>query len=338
MTRGFDGIIQIFCTFPSAMPNPRDVLTPESLSMLRVIAATGSFAAAARSLGLVPSALTYRVRQMEDALDVLLFDRRSRQAQPTEAGQALLQEADRLLQDMDAVAHRVKRVATGWEPELTIVSDGVIHRPTLLDLVESFYSQQPPTRIKLVEGILSGTLETLTSGRADLAIGVSVQSHNSHSLQTRDLGDMTFCFVVAHHHPLARTTVPIDDETLLAHRMIVVADSGLREAASVGLLGGQDTLTVDSMPAKIEAQVRGLGCGFLPEPMAAPYIEAGLLLVKAVTRPTRTIRLRYAWTPSAHTQPGRAMQWWLEQLESPTTRHALLAHSTPLPRGKVDAV
>src|SRR5690606_634375 len=96
-----------------------------------VIADTGSFAAAARQLRLVPSALTYRVRQMEEALDVLLFDRSARQAQPTEAGQALLSEGIRLLQDIDAVAHRVRRVATGWEPELTIVADGVISQATL---------------------------------------------------------------------------------------------------------------------------------------------------------------------------------------------------------------
>ena len=72
------------------MQNARDVLTPDSLTMLQVIAEAGSFAAAARQLGLVPSALTYRVRQIEDALDVLLFDRSARQARPTEAGAELL--------------------------------------------------------------------------------------------------------------------------------------------------------------------------------------------------------------------------------------------------------
>jgi DNA-binding transcriptional LysR family regulator len=66
--------------------------------MMDTIARTGSFAAAARELGKVPSALTYSVRQLEDALDVLLFDRRSRQAQLTAAGQELLQEGRRLLQ------------------------------------------------------------------------------------------------------------------------------------------------------------------------------------------------------------------------------------------------
>ena len=84
------------------MPHAYDVLTPDSLAMLQVISETGSFAAAARHLGLVPSALTYRVRQIEDALDVLLFDRTARQARPTEAGAELLREGVRLLREIDA--------------------------------------------------------------------------------------------------------------------------------------------------------------------------------------------------------------------------------------------
>ena len=65
-----------------------DVLTPDALRMLGSIEEQGSMAAAARALGLVPSALSYRVRQLEQALDVLLFDRSSRQARLTEAGLA----------------------------------------------------------------------------------------------------------------------------------------------------------------------------------------------------------------------------------------------------------
>src|ERR1051325_6551399 len=102
----------------------RNVLTPESLAMMDVIARTGSFAAAARELGKVPSSLTYSVRQLEEALDVLLFDRRSRQARLTAAGQERLDEGRRLLEQVDAVANRVQRVATGWEAQLSIAVDG----------------------------------------------------------------------------------------------------------------------------------------------------------------------------------------------------------------------
>ena len=57
---------------------------------------------------------------------MLLFDRSSRQARLTEAGAELLREGARLLQEIDAVANRVKRVATGWEPQFTVAVDSVI--------------------------------------------------------------------------------------------------------------------------------------------------------------------------------------------------------------------
>src|SRR5664279_3118270 len=139
-----------------SMQTARDVLTPDALAMLQTIAATGSFAAAARGLGLVPSTLTYRVRQIEDALDVLLFDRSSRQARLTEAGAELLREGARLLAEIDAVANRVKRVATGWEPQLTVAVDSIIDHAMVMELCEAFFAQDPPTRVKLRDEALSG--------------------------------------------------------------------------------------------------------------------------------------------------------------------------------------
>jgi DNA-binding transcriptional LysR family regulator len=147
--------------------------------MLQTIAQTGSFAAAARAAGMVPSALTYRVRQIEDALDVLLFDRSARQARLTAAGQELLHEGARLLEDIDAVANRVKRVATGWEPQFTIAVDSIIAKATVMELCEHFLVQNPPTRIRLRDETLSGTLEALTSGQADLALGVADLMQNT---------------------------------------------------------------------------------------------------------------------------------------------------------------
>ena len=118
------------------MPERRRALTPDALEMMDTIARTGSFAAAARELGKVPSALTYSVRQLEESLDVLLFDRSSRQAQLTAAGEELLREGRRLLQQIDAVAHRVQRVATGWEPSLTIAVDNILAPRAVFDLIE----------------------------------------------------------------------------------------------------------------------------------------------------------------------------------------------------------
>ena len=136
---------------------PRSPLTPEALETLERVARTGSFAGAAREMGKVPSALTYSMRALEDALDVLLFDRSSRQARLTPAGEELLREGRRLLRDLDALANRVKRVATGWESAFTVAVDGIIAMPALLSLTEAFYALRPPTRLTLREEILSGT-------------------------------------------------------------------------------------------------------------------------------------------------------------------------------------
>jgi molybdenum-dependent DNA-binding transcriptional regulator ModE len=72
--------IELFSRHHSIILNTTDLLNPEAIRMIAAIAEHGSMAKAARSLDLVPSSLTYRVRQIEDALDVLLFDRSSRQA------------------------------------------------------------------------------------------------------------------------------------------------------------------------------------------------------------------------------------------------------------------
>jgi len=307
------------------MQNARDVLTPEALSMLQAIAAAGSFAAAARAMGMVPSALTYRVRQIEDALDVLLYDRSSRQAVLTEAGAELLREGARLLHDMEAVANRVKRVATGWEPQFTIAVDTIISKSTIMELCDAFFAQSPPTRIRLRDETLSGTLEALTSGQADLAIGTTHDANTAADVHTKPLGHVSFVYAVAPHHPLANAPEPLSDATIQQHRAVAVADSVLRGSAmTFGLLSGQDVFTVGSMQAKLDAQLRGLAGGNLPRCMADPYIETGRLVVKRTERGPRQVSIHYAWRGGKASTRGRALQWWLQQLESPTTRAALL--------------
>ena len=312
------------------MTDPHLVLTPEAPVMLDAIARTGSFAAAARELGKVPSALTYNVRQLEEALDVLLFDRSSRQARFTAAGSELLSEGRRLLAQAQAVARRVKRIATGWETQLSIAVDGVLSQVTMFELCEAFYAGQSEagcaTRLRLRSEVLAGTWEALLSGQADLAIGVGL-----HAAAPAEVA-------IEPHHPLAAHIEPLSDAELVQHRAVAVPDSAQRfSPLTVNLLPGQDVLTVASTHAKIEAQLRCMGCGFIPEPMARPHIEAGLLVVRQVQRPQQAARLGYAWRcetgPKGRRKPsGMALTWWLEQLKRPATRKALLErHAQPRP-------
>lgn len=306
-------------------PTPRDVLTPDALAMLQTIARSGSFAAAARASHMVPSALSYRVRQMEEALDVLLFDRSSRQARLTEAGGELLREGARLLADIDAIANRVRRVATGWEPQFTIAVDSIIRQSTVMELCADFFALNPPTRLRLRAETLSGTFAALGSGQADLALGVVLDAASTAGLQHEPLGSMSFVFALAPHHALAKAAEPLSDQIIRQHRAVAVADT-IRHGGglSIGLLAGQDVFTVTDLLAKLDAQIRGLGIGFLPKSLAQPYIDSGRLVAKRVERPERQIHVSYAWLRSGSPGQGRALQWWLTQLHNPLTRVALL--------------
>jgi len=326
------------------MSDRSHALTPDALAMIDTIARTGSFAAAARALGKVPSSLTYSVRQLEDALDVLLFDRRSRQARLTAAGEELLNEGRRLLVEIDAVANRVRRVATGWETQLTVACEDLVSRLTLFELCEAFYALDPQgkaggagrasggpgTRLRLRTEVLAGTWEALVSGQADLAIGVGLDGAPPPGIAVEPLGELEFVFAVAPEHPLAAATGPIGDAEVLRFRAVAVADSAQRLAPiTVNLLPGQDVLTVSSMAAKVEALLRGLGCGYVPEPVVREHLRAGRLVVRPTLRPAHPVRLGYAWrcnqAPDGRRAPlGLALQWWLSQLASPTTQRALL--------------
>jgi DNA-binding transcriptional LysR family regulator len=306
------------------MSNARDSLSPETLSLLLLVQKSGSFAAAARSLGLVPSALTYRIRQLEDALDILLFDRSSRQIRPTPAGRELLQEAERLLIDVDAVANRLKRIATGWESQFTVVVDGAVNHDPIWELCEHFFSLNAPTRLRIKTEVLSGTIEALVNGQADLAVGVGETSTHANIL-TKPIGTMQFPFLVAKHHALAEAPEPLDDDVLRRHRAVAVADS-VRQGPSqtLGLLKGQEVFTVSSLHDKLEAQRRGIGVGFLPRHLVKSSVASGALIEKAVARERLPIDVNYAWRKSKTSHSGRALQWWLEQLESPRTLLALV--------------
>ena len=155
------------------MQMARKVLTPDALELLQAVATSGSFAAAARALRLVPSAVTYRVRQIEDALDVLLFDRSSRQARLTEAGAELLREGDRLLAEIDAIANRVRRVATGWEPQFTVAADSVMSVGASLTLVTAI-------------------VNCFANGRFPASVAVTVTTISGPSSKSRDTPSFSF--------------------------------------------------------------------------------------------------------------------------------------------------
>jgi DNA-binding transcriptional LysR family regulator len=301
-------------------------LTLDALQLIDAIARRGSFAGAADELGRVPSAVTYAVRRLEDDLDVLLFDRRGYRARLTPAGEELLREGRHLLAAADELAQRVRRVASGWEQELTLALDNLIPFARLVPLLDEFM-RIAPTQVKISDEVLGGTWDALMSGRADLAIGAIQEGPEPSRLgagyRAEPLGTVSFVFAVAPSHPLAAVGSPLPAGELRKHRQVVVADTSQRMAPrAAGLLGLADVLTVPTLAAKIAAQKAGLGCGFLPAHLVRDALARGELIVKTTDQERGDSTMHMAWRNDAR---GKAVAWWLEKLRTSATRAALVA-------------
>jgi DNA-binding transcriptional LysR family regulator len=302
-------------------------LSLEALQVIDAIDRRGSFAAAAKELGRVPSALTYLVRKLEGDLDILVFDRRPHRARLTPAGLELLREGRNLLRAADELERRVQRVASGWEVELRIAVDGMVCFEAVAELLQRFYAGAPGTRIRLSTEVLSGTWDALVGQRADLALGLASvvpgSAETASGFLVRPLGTIEQVFAVAPLHPLASLPEPLPPEVIRHHRAVAVGDTARNlPRVTVNLLRGQDVLTVASVEDKISAQLAGLGCGYLPLERVARYIEEGRLVPKLTTLPRLEIDLYYAVASSAR---GLALRWFLDELENPAVRRALLA-------------
>lgn len=298
-------------------------LTLEALQVLDAIDRKGSFAAAAEDLNRVPSAVTYSVRQLEDALGVELFDRRGHRAVLTAAGRELLVEGRRLLQAASDLECRVQQVAKGWESELRIAVDTLIGIDKLFRIASEFYEQASGTRLRLLHEVLGGTWDALASGRADLAVGSPGDAPSGRSYETRTLGPVEMVFVAAPFHAIRKESGPLTEAIIQKHRAVAIADtSRLLPPRTVGLVSGQDTLSVPSLEAKAAALVAGLGVGFLPRWIAEREALAGRLAIVEVAVPRPRTDLLVAWRPG---QEGKALKWFVKRLEDPLAAAELLS-------------
>ena len=298
-------------------------LSLDALAVLDAIDRKGSFAAAAEELHRVPSAITYTVQKLEQDLDLLLFDRRGHRAVLTEAGHELLREGRHLLRAAAEIESRVKRVATGWEAELRIAVSDLISLRRLFPLVREFYTVECGTRLRLLAEVYGGCWDALVSQRADLVIGAPGDGPAGGGYATRALGTVQWVFTLRPDHPLANAPEPLSSADLLAHRAVSAADSSRNlPPRTSGLLSGQDVFTVPDIRTKREAQLAGLGIGFLPVHWAQREVETGRLVVRKVEEPKPEMPFFIAWRAQ---DPGRALRWFLKRLEDKALLEELLA-------------
>lgn len=300
--------------------NRRHRVALDSLRVLDAIARQGSFAAAAQELCVVTSAVTHTVKNLEEDLGLTLFDRSGRKARFTREGSLLLESGRALLDAAAGFDAEARRIATGWEPVLTLSLDQVIRSEPLVPLVGEFFAVAPQTAVAIKREAAAGSWDALLSGRADLVVGAPAEGPPGGGYETALLHEIDFVAAVAPGHALAREKGVISDAELARHRSVVVGDTARSlPRLAYGLQDSPARLAVPDTAMKLAAILAGLGCGFLPRGLAQPHVRAGRLVTIRVATPHPPSRSNLAWRAGAN---GRALRWWIAALLRPAVaRH-----------------
>ncbi|QKC98356.1 LysR family transcriptional regulator [Mesorhizobium sp. NZP2298] len=116
-----------------------------------VVAEEGSFLGASRRMGMHHSALSRRMRDLEESLETVLFERHAGGVRPTPVGAGLIRNLRRVLNDLDGTLAMVK-MAKGREAErLSIGFDPTLPATEFLDAVTDVIRSRPDVALRLVE-------------------------------------------------------------------------------------------------------------------------------------------------------------------------------------------
>ncbi|RWR09601.1 LysR family transcriptional regulator [Paenirhodobacter populi] len=251
------------------------------LQVLQAIRAHGSFSRAAAELGVVPSALTETVRQLEEALGAPLFDRGQRPPAPTPLALSLLQDTAPLLAELDRAISRARAVA-GLEAGFLAVGSAPSAITGLVGpALARFRAAHPGVRVRLRDDIAEHLAELVREGELDLAVAgrASVSSDITQTLLTRD----RFGLACARTHRLAgRDTVNLAD---IAEGEVITLDhnTGTQQLLSAvpdlppGLL--ESGLHADSTIAQLCMIRAGLGVGLLPHDAVALFGDPAIRFI-----------------------------------------------------------
>ncbi|MEO8158862.1 MAG: LysR family transcriptional regulator [Betaproteobacteria bacterium] len=244
------------------------------------VAEKGSFAAAARSLGLPKSRLSRRVAMLEAALGVRLLQRTTRRLALTEVGKLYFRHAQNVMAEAEAAVEAVERVREVPSGSLRVSCAIQLAQTRLSRILPAFLAAYPQIRLDLI--VTNRRIELIEEG-VDIALRVRTTGDEEAHLVTRRFGPAPG-LIVAHPELLA-TCGPIAQPEDLAKIPVMgfgSADRKLRwslaghngETREITLTA---RLTTDDFNVLRNAALAGLGATMLPRDYCLDDLQAGRL-------------------------------------------------------------
>ncbi|MEV4941135.1 LysR family transcriptional regulator [Streptomyces zaomyceticus] len=140
------------------------------LRVLRAVAATGSFSAAARELGCTQPAVSQQMKALEASAGTPLLIRTGREMRLTQAGEVLVRHASGILAGLTAAEEEVAAIAGLRAGRVRLVSFPSGSSTLVPTALAALRAAHPGTRVSLVEAEPPRSIEMLREGDCDVAL------------------------------------------------------------------------------------------------------------------------------------------------------------------------
>ncbi|KAF1010463.1 MAG: HTH-type transcriptional regulator YhaJ [Pseudomonas fluorescens] len=247
----------------------------DSVELFLAVVERGSFSAAARALGKVPSAVSMGIANLEAQLGYELFDRSHREPVPTALARALIPHARMMAEQLKQLQMHALQLSQGLESRLSIGVASDVDTGPLLAAIKDIAERYPLLDIEVLTAAQDDVLQLLHSGRVQVCLafaGLKVNVLERMQFVARE--QLVAC--ISPQHPQFQGGHEPFLEDLVQVRQILVAgrDTPLGDGRP---LVGQAYWRTDSLGMALAMVEAGLGWGNFPLSVVAPLFGSGRL-------------------------------------------------------------
>ena len=246
----------------------------DSIELFLAVIERGSFSAAARSLGRVPSAVSMGIANLEAELGYLLFDRSHREPVPTAMAAALVPHARLIAEQLKQLQVHAIELSLGLESKLSIGVVADLDKRAVLAAIKVIARRFPLLDIELLTAAQDDVLAMLHSGRVSVCLAFAGLNMNVLE-RFQFVGLERMIATLSADYPL----LPGQElflEDLVHLRQIIVASRDLPISDTRPLLGESHWRT-DTLAMALDMVEAGLGWGNFPQSVVQPLLDAGRL-------------------------------------------------------------
>lgn len=256
--------------------------TADNVPVFLAVLDHGSFSAAARALGRVPSAVSMAMAHLEAELGLVLFDRSGREPRPTEAALSLAPQARALAAQARQLQAHALALSQGLETRLTLAIAPELLTSPWSHALQGLAQDYPLLEVEVLAAPQADALTLLHSGRAQLALVFERPSLDGRE-GFQEIGAETLVLVMAPGHPALQAMAPgekLCEHHLIDNRQIVVAGRDPAQGDSRFEFARHRWRT-DNALAALSLILAGVGFGWLPRSLVQPHVAAGRLVEMA---------------------------------------------------------